>query len=122
MATSLVNMKSWTSKKEEEVTLIIKDWLKSKGRTQSDLGKGLNATSSRMPALIEILQKEYILGGMPYLAERLCKIEEEWSTSGNKNNESAKSNESISDPFGQLDLILKELENTSEENPKRNFS
>ena len=50
-------MESWTTKSEEDLTLLIKDWLKAQNRTQADLGKSLQSSSSRMPALIEVLKK-----------------------------------------------------------------
>ena len=52
-------MAKWNSQIEEELTILIKDWLKQKGKTQKDLRKILNASSDRMPTLIEVLKKEY---------------------------------------------------------------
>ena len=89
---------------EVEITLLIKDWLKQKGKTQKDLRKVLNASSDRMPSLLESLKKEYHQGGLPKLASVLCKIEEAWSV-----NNQIFSDETKSDPFSQLDLLLEEL-------------
>ena len=72
-------MTKWNKQIEEELTLLIKDWLKNKGRTQLDLRESLQASSSRMPALLEVLRKEYSLGGIPKIAERLCSIENDWA-------------------------------------------
>lgn len=105
-------MESWTTKSEEDLTLLIKDWLKAQNRTQADLGKSLQSSSSRMPALIEVLKNKYHQGGMPYVIASLCKVEKEWS---NKNIDSTESN-LIEDPFSQLDLILKDLKNKSTNN------
>ena len=71
-------MDKWNSQIEEELTLLIKDWLKQKGKTQKDLRKGLNASSERMPILIDALKTNYSSGGLPKLVSVLCKIEEIW--------------------------------------------
>ncbi len=103
-------MEPWTRETEKELTLLIKDWLKGQGRTQSDLGKSLKANSSRMPALIEVLKEEFKKGGMAFVASKLCCIEKRWVTGqGNQ----PESNESP-DPFSQLDFILQELKDKSE--------
>ncbi len=109
-------MYEWTNTTEEELTVLIKDWLKAIGRTQSDLGKALKSASSRMPALIEILKSEYRAGGMPYVASKLCEIETKWSTSSPfPEKEEEKLLVVNSDPFSQLDFILQELRDKSEE-------
>tara|TARA_B100000700_G_C14968362_1_gene820029 strand:- start:1058 stop:1402 length:345 start_codon:yes stop_codon:yes gene_type:complete len=111
-------MTSWTPQIEEELTLLIKDWLKTKNRTQSDLKDSLNASSSRMPVLIEVIKNEYHRGGMPYVISKLSKIEKDWSTgksvSGMIFKEPSKNIKAKEDPFSQLDLILKELKEKSE--------
>jgi len=99
-------MEKWTSQIELEITLLIKDWLKQKGKTQKDLRKILNASSDRMPSIIEILKKEYNLGGLPKLANILCSIEEKWSSNDNN----IEKVEVINDPFSQLDLLLEEIQ------------
>ena len=104
-------MASWTKETEEELTLLIKDWLKAQGKTQSDLGRSLKTSSSRMPALIEVLKAEFKKGGMTFVAAKLCWIEKEWSTGEIITSESL----STSDPFSQLDLILQELKDKSSE-------
>ena len=97
-------MEHWSTKIEEELTLLIKDWLKQQGRTQADLRKSLKAENTRMPALLEILKREHSKGGLPQVAAVLCKIESEWA-----NDTQIPKEELNKDPFDQLDLILEEL-------------
>ena len=99
-------MKNWSKEIEDEMMLFLKDWLKQQGRTQADLKKQLNAETTRMPALIEVIKKEYSLGGMKRVASLLCSIEEDWSTPQENSNNKKEPN----DPLGQLDLILEELD------------
>ncbi len=103
-------MAKWTPEIEEEIILLIKDWLKQKGRTQADLKRSLQSESSRMPALIEVLKKDFMQGGLPKLAGRLCSIESEWASSPQTNNNI----EETEDPLGQLDLLLEELRDECE--------
>tara|TARA_Y100001968_G_scaffold187355_1_gene171735 strand:- start:2820 stop:3137 length:318 start_codon:yes stop_codon:yes gene_type:complete len=98
-------MPKWTQQIEEELSLLIKDWLKSQNKSQSELRESLQASSSRMPALLETLKKEFSSGGIPKVAERLCEIENDWSTSKS----SSQRINVDSDPFNQLDLLLEEL-------------
>ncbi len=96
---------NWSIKAEEEISLLLKEWLKQQGKTQSDLKKSLNTISSRMPSLLEALKREHSSGGYIKIAEILCNIENEWKNNNKANNVEA---ENI-DPFDQLDLILGEL-------------
>ena len=98
-------MEKWNAQIELEITLLLKDWLKQKGKTQKDLRNILNASSDRMPSIIEVLKKEYTSGGLPKLASILCSIEEKWSNDNN-----IKKLEAKSDPFSQLDLLLEEIQ------------
>lgn len=98
-------MEKWNNQIEEEITLLIKDWLKQKGKTQKDLSKHLNTTSERMPALIETLKTEFSTGGLPKLAKVLCSIDEQWTN----NRDQVIEREKTSDPFSQLDLLLEEI-------------
>jgi len=50
-------MNPWSPDVEEELALVLKDWLKQQGRTQADLRRSLRATSTRMPALMEVLKE-----------------------------------------------------------------
>ena len=100
-------MSGWSSQVEDELTLLLKDWLKQQGRTQADLRRSLQAVSTRMPALLEVLEREHRLGGIPRVAARLCEIEAEWV--GTKNASSQSDNQKDTDPFSQLDLLLQEI-------------
>ena len=98
-------MTKWNKEIEEEITLLVKDWLKQKKKTQKDLKRILNASSERMPVLIETLKLEYSAGGLAQLLKVLCAAEEYWE----QGNQIKQSEEIFSDPFGQLDLLLEEL-------------
>ena len=105
-------MTRWSRDLEDDLAALLKDWLKQQGRTQSDLRRSLRATSTRMPALMEVLQREHGLGGMPRLAARLCAIEAEWAADPghlDHADSDAGSSQSNADPFGQLDLLLREI-------------
>ena len=105
-------MLKWSEQIEDELTLLIKEWLKAQGRTQADLRKSLNADTTRMPALVNALKHEYLKGGLPNVASCLCKIEDQWD---NKNEQVIVSDidpeplKGPIDPFGQLDLLLEEI-------------
>ena len=98
-------MTSWSNQIEEDLTLLIKDWLKQNGKTQADLKESLQLDSSRMPVLLESLKKEFLKGGISKVAAKLCKIEESWLI---KNN-SPSISKTESDPYGQLDFLLQEM-------------
>jgi len=98
-------MSSWSVEFEEEITLLLKDWLKQQGRTQADLRRSLHAESTRMPALLKALKQEHHRGGLPKLAELLCSIEKDWAEAKTNAPEESKAG----DPFGQLDLLLQEI-------------
>ena len=100
-----LKMTKWSKETEEQLMLFIKDWLKQIGKSQSDLCQYLKLPSTRMPVLIEALKKEFISGGIPKVAKRLCEIELLWS----KDRESVSTNIDNSDPFGQLDLLYDEI-------------
>ncbi len=105
----------WSSQIEEELTSLLKDWLKHQGRTQADLRKSLQAMSSRMPALLEVLQREHRIGGLPKLISRLCEIEASWTKAeATVSIHTAKSEQPIDDPFGQLDFLLQEIREDNE--------
>ena len=105
-------MTVWSPALEDDLASLLKDWLKHQGRTQSDLRRSLRATSTRMPALLEVLERDHKIGGMPRLASRLCAIEAEWA-SGDSNGTVASTTGKVTnldpDPFGQLDLLLREI-------------
>lgn len=110
MVSTLIAMTKWSEQIEEELALLIKDWLKAQGRTQADLQKSLKAFSMRMPALLEVLKKEYKQGGLPNVASLLCKVEENWSThKQTEENEGTHLLNRPKDPFDQLDLLIEEI-------------
>ena len=72
----------WSKDIEEDLVLLIKDWLRQTGRTQSELCQSLHLPSARMPTLIESLKKDFSSGGIPKIANRLCEIEALWTNDG----------------------------------------
>ena len=102
----------WSKDIEEDLILLIKDWLKQIGRTQSELCQTLNLPSARMPTLIEFLKKDFNSGGIPKIANRLCEVEELWGNGGEgKTKKSFELNSS-----GQLDLLDEICEDISKIN------
>ena len=102
----------WSKDIEEDLILLIKDWLKQTGKTQSELCQTLNLPSARMPTLIESLKKDFYAGGIPKIANRLCEIEELWINNGEeKKKKSFELNSS-----GQLDLLDEICEDLSKIN------
>ena len=99
-------MTSWTAEFEQELTALLKDWLKQQGRTQADLRRSLRAVSTRMPALLEVLEQNYRLNGLAGLAARLTQVEAEWHGEEREPHEAANAG---ADPFSQLDLLLQEI-------------
>ena len=91
----------WSKDIEEDLILLIKDWLKQTGKTQSELCHSLNLNSARIPVLLEFLKIEFKQGGIPQVANRLCEIETAWA----KNEESSSKNSPSLNSFGQLDLL-----------------
>ena len=102
----------WSKEIEEDLILLIKDWLRQTGRTQSELCQGLNLSSARMPTLIESLKKDFSSGGIPKIANRLCEVEELWTKNGG--GETKKNLELNSS--GQLDLLDEICEDLSKIN------
>tara|TARA_Y100001968_G_scaffold76183_1_gene67655 strand:+ start:405 stop:740 length:336 start_codon:yes stop_codon:yes gene_type:complete len=74
-----MNKERWSKDIEEDLILFLKDWLRQTGKTQSELCQSLNLPSARMPTLIDFLKKDFISGGIPKIANRLCKIEALWT-------------------------------------------
>ncbi len=110
-------MNKWTKEIEDEIILLIKDWLKQQGRTQADLRSSLNAESSRMPSLIEVLSKEFRIGGMVKVVSKLSSIEDNWANCGDNSSNQTKdlSSKSDPDPFDQLDLLMEEIREDCEQ-------
>ena len=99
-----MNRESWSKDIEEDLILLIKDWLRQTGRTQSELCQKLNLPSSRIPTLINFLKKDFISGGIPKIANRLCEVEALWtSDEGGKSKQENKKTEFKTS--GQLDLL-----------------
>ena len=109
---SSMNKVRWSKDIEEDLILLIKDWLKQTGRTQSELCQTLNLPSARMPTLIESLKKDFNSGGIPKIANRLCEVEELW---GDDEEDTTKSN-SVLNVSGQLDLLDEICEDLSKIN------
>ena len=98
---STMSKERWSKEIEEDLVLLIKDWLRQTGRTQSELCQSLHLPSARMPTLIESLKKDFSSGGIPKIANRLCEIEELWTQGvGEKSKEIFNLNST-----GQLDLL-----------------
>ena len=91
-------MSAWTPEFEADLTLLLKDWLKHQGRTQADLRRNLRAVSTRMPALLEVLERERKMHGLAGLADRLCSVEAEWHGQPSREGSSAAAAED--DPVG----------------------
>ena len=80
-----MNKDSWSKEIEEDLILLIKDWLRQTGRTQSELCQSLNLSSARIQTLIDFLKNDFISGGMPKIANRLCEIESLWTKDEEQN-------------------------------------
>jgi hypothetical protein len=101
----------------DELQAFLKDWLRHTGRTQADLRRALQASSIRMPVLLESLQHTYAGEGLAGLAGRLCAIEERWQREADEGAagsphagfSSGFSGRSEESSLGQLDLLLQEI-------------
>ena len=109
---SSMSKERWSKDIEEDLMILIKDWLKQTGRTQSELCQTLNLPSARMPTLIESLKKDFNSGGIPKIAYRLCKVEEIWANGGESK---TKMSFELSSS-GQLDLLDEICEDLSKIN------
>ena len=109
---STMSKESWSKDIEKDLILLIKDWLRQTGRTQSELCQSLNLPSARMPTLIESLKKDFKSGGIPKIANQLCKVEELWT-----NREGGKINKNFDlNSSAQLDLLDEICEDLSKIN------
>ena len=107
-----MNRDGWSKEIEEDLILLIKDWLRQTGRTQSELCHSLNLPSSRIQTLIDFLKTDFISGGIPKIANRLCEIELLWT-----NYEGQKSKKNIElNTSAQLDLLDEICEDLSKMN------
>ena len=101
-------MATLTSEQRDDLQAFIKDWLRHAGRTQADLRRALQASSIRMPVLMELLEATYASQGLSGLAAQLCGIEDRWQDEDDWQ-ESEKPVPSLDDSLGQLDLLLREI-------------
>ncbi len=109
---STMNKERWSKDIEEDLILLIKDWLRQTGRTQSELCQSLNLPSARMPTLIESLKKDFNYGGIPKIANQLCEVEKLWTNGeGGETKKNCDINSS-----GQLDLLDEICEDLSKIN------
>ncbi len=109
---SSMSKERWSKDIEEDLILLIKDWLRQTGKTQSELCQSLNLPSARMPTLIESLKKDFSSGGIPKIANRLCEVEELW-----KNHDGGETKKSLElNSSGQLDLLDEICEDLSKIN------
>lgn len=95
----------------DDLQTFLKDWLRHTGRTQSDLRRALQASSIRMPILLESLQATVATRGLAGLAEQLCGIEARWQAEeaqGGAPSALAAAPE-LDESLGQLDLLLREI-------------
>ena len=112
MVSSMSSKERWSKDIEEDLILLIKDWLKQTGRTQSELCQTLNLPSARMQTLIESLKKDFNSGGIPKIANRLCEVEELWT-----NRVEGKTKKTFElNSSGQLDLLDEICEDLSKIN------
>lgn len=97
-----------TSEQRDDLQAFIKDWLRHTGRTQADLRRALQASSIRMPVLMELLEATVASQGLSGLAAQLCGIEDRWQHEDGWQ-ESEEPAPSLEDSLGQLDLLLQEI-------------
>ena len=102
-----MNRERWSKDIEEDLILLIKDWLRQTGRTQSELCQSLNLPSARIQTLIEFLKKDFFSGGIPKIANRLCEVEALWTKDqdGQSNKKQKKKEIELNATSGQLDLL-----------------
>ncbi|MBW3041601.1 hypothetical protein [Prochlorococcus marinus] len=105
----------WSKDIEEDLILLIKDWLRQTGRTQSELCQSLNLPSTRFPILIDFLKKDFFSGGIPKIANRLCEIENLWKKDEKDISKDKKKNIELN-TSGQLDLLDEICEDLSKIN------
>lgn len=101
-------MASLSSADLDDLQSFLKDWLRHTGRTQADLRRALQASSIRMPVLLEALQHTLSQEGLAGLAGQLCAIEERWLAEDGGDGGAALGVD-LSDSLGQLDLLLQEI-------------
>ena len=93
-------MSKLSIQEEKELASFIKDWLKSHGFSQKDLGNELNIKSSRTSEIILKIKELYKKGGMFNIANNLIKIEQKWLN--NIKNDYRETTQTA--PYNQLDI------------------
>ena len=107
-----MNKAHWSKEIEEDLILLIKDWLRQTGKTQSELSQRLDLPSARIQTLIDFLKNDFKSGGVPKIANRLCEIESSWTKY-----EKQKSKRNIElNSSSQLDLLDEICEDLSKIN------
>jgi hypothetical protein len=89
-------MASLSSADLDDLQAFLKDWLRHTGRTQADLRRALQASSIRMPVLLEALERTHSQQGLAGLAEDAGEGGRALGLD-------------LSDSLGQLDLLLQEI-------------
>lgn len=103
-------MASLSPEQLDDLQAFLKDWLRHCGRTQADLRRALQASSIRMPVLLEALQRTYAGEGLTGLAHQLCGIEERWYSEEGVSQPGSPFEGAGSESLqGQLDLLLQEI-------------
>ena len=124
-------MNKLSSKEEKELTVFIKEWLRSHGYSQKDLAEQLKIKSSRTSEIIGKLKDFHKKGGITNIAINLIKIEQHWISIKSNNNNVENNNEEYSyseenkrKGYNQLDfnykLDLDELMDQMEKDHKIN--
>tara|TARA_B100001287_G_scaffold223344_1_gene192589 strand:- start:186 stop:554 length:369 start_codon:yes stop_codon:yes gene_type:complete len=122
-------MNKLSTQEEKELIAFIKDWLRSHGYSQKDLATQLKIKSSRTSEITKKLKDLHKRGGIINIAKSLIKIEQNWISTKNKNEENNKEENSCSEEkdtqgFNQLDfnykLDLDELMDQMEKDHKIN--
>ena len=106
---SLMNNKDWSKEIEEDLIILIKDWLRQTGKTQSDLCQSLDLTSARIPTLLDFLKKDFISGGIPNIVNRLCEIEALWTKDEGQRSNNKQIEFKASSQLDLLDEICEDL-------------
>ena len=126
-------MNKLSSKEEKELTVFIKEWLRSHGYSQKDLAEQLKIKSSRTSEIIDKLKDLHKRGGIINIAINLIRIEQHListksnnnnNNEGNDNEEYSYSEENKRQGYNQLDfnykLDLDELMDQMEKDHKIN--
>ena len=105
-------MASLTIEQIADLQTFLKEWLRHRGRGQTDLRRALRASSIRMPVLLDELHRTHDREGLAGLAERLCDIEALWQEEDTEiapSHASGVTNPALADSLHQLDLLLQEI-------------